>query len=276
MHLRVIIMKTYSFSLELPFRQVACILTDSSTIIESLGLRYGNYLTEKPAQTDLVIEAWENEGHFLIGMGNHWEKTVCPLKKIEQLYNRFSLYDDSVFALHGAAVAKEGAANVFLAPTQTGKSTLTTFLINRKFKYITDDCVLIDKKSWMVFPCPIPICLREGGCLILKNNGVSVDVKKLQYRYDDFITNRFVFLPNCDAVSNEPLELGKVFFIERSTTTNSTVELSHFDKVQLMIQSPMIPYKITKEYIGFIMSFCKKPMQKIIYRDLSFVNDCLW
>lgn len=92
------------------------------------------------------------------------EQEIKPIQLLENLLYTSLNPDDSVIALHGAAVAKEGRAYLLLASTTCGKSTLTAFLWKKAgFEYITDDEIFISRKSMCVEPVRKNLSLRQGG-----------------------------------------------------------------------------------------------------------------
>ena len=99
--------------------------------------------------------------------------TIKPLKAIQSILFESTKYDESIFAMHGAAVEHNGEAYLFLAPTNSGKTTLTTYLTMRGFSYITDDCILMDRSNFTVYPHANPIHLRSDGFGILKDKGFN-------------------------------------------------------------------------------------------------------
>lgn len=64
--------------------------------------------------------------------------------------------------------------------TGAGKTTLTAYLVSRGFRYITEDCILINYADELVNPCPLPLHLRDGGAKVLSENNIV-----LNYQYVD-------------------------------------------------------------------------------------------
>lgn len=60
--------------------------------------------------------------------------------------------------LHGAALARDGRAIAMVAPSGTGKSTAAVTLGSAPgVEYLTDECVVIDPRTWLVHPYPKPL-----------------------------------------------------------------------------------------------------------------------
>lgn len=64
--------------------------------------------------------------------------------------------------LHAGAVELDGAAVLLVAPMESGKSTLTTGLVERGFGYLTDEAAVVAPEGLVVFPYPKPITLDRG------------------------------------------------------------------------------------------------------------------
>ena len=62
-------------------------------------------------------------------------------------------YDNSVLALHGAAVEYGGRAYLFLASSTAGKTTLCAYLLSLGFGFVTEDCILVDRSTFDIHPC---------------------------------------------------------------------------------------------------------------------------
>jgi serine kinase of HPr protein (carbohydrate metabolism regulator) len=133
-----------------------------------LCLKYGKYINEGNQKSDHEIYAIKEGGIFIIQTDKGIYTTDFPLQKIDSFIFENSRFDESVFALHGAAVEYDGRAYLLLASTHGGKTTLTSFLTSRGFGYITDDCVLLDRNDFKIYPNNTPIHLRDGGLEVLK------------------------------------------------------------------------------------------------------------
>lgn len=110
---------------------------------------------------------------------------------IKELRGRFLL-------LHAAAVEIGGRALVLVAPSGTGKSTAARMLCSAAdARYLTDETVIIDPRTRLVFPYPKPIsAVQDGG-----TRGGKVDLALADLG----------FTP-----CREPVPLGAVVVLERS------------------------------------------------------------
>ena len=76
---------------------------------------------------------------------------------------------DNLMVFHAAAVASGDSCVVLPGAGGSGKSTLTTALLDRGFTYLSDDMVPIDRKSHMAVPMPFSLNLKSGSRKVLKN-----------------------------------------------------------------------------------------------------------
>lgn len=162
-------------------------------------------------------------------------------------------------AFHGAGVEYNNKAYLLLAPTFTGKTTLTTFLTTKGFGYISDDCVLIDKKGLDVFSVPSSIHLRPGGLSVMREIGFS---EKLYTTSGQDV--RHIFIPPHRI--NKPIPLAAIMFISRDSI-NSVHEMDYMDKIQCMVQSLFNQSVVTVDNIHYISELSKKRMFKVSYSD---------
>lgn len=63
-----------------------------------------------------------------------------------------SLLRDNYIMLHGAAVAKNGKAKVFLGSSGSGKTTISLFAALRGYRLLSDEICLVNKKNFTIAP----------------------------------------------------------------------------------------------------------------------------
>ena len=133
-------------------------------------------------------------------------KELLPTQFLENLLYATLIPEDDVIALHGAAVAKDGKATLLLASTMNGKSTLTAFLWQAGYEYITDDEIFISRQDIQVQTVRKNLSLRQGGYDLLGSSFDKVNkifdgsttsyivepVKKLKYK--SYTIEKVVFL----------------------------------------------------------------------------------
>jgi hypothetical protein len=83
--------------------------------------------------------------------------TIIPPFLLPPLRGRFLL-------LHGAAVTKRaGRCTLIMAPHYQGKTSLTLMLVlRRSFRYLTEDLILLESCTGLVYPLNKPAGIRHG------------------------------------------------------------------------------------------------------------------
>jgi len=240
--------------------------SNSLELIEHIKEFYGEYAV--PAGDDspsIIIN--EVEGKAEISYSN--ERVVCDdalLSLSEYLFDHTEIESD-YFAMHAGAVEFGGKAYIFTAPTGTGKTTLTAYLLSKGFGYITDDCALIEKSTMNVFPYSKPLHLRDGGMLVLKDSRIELDTKQIVRRYVD----RYVWTPQ-NTIECE-LPLAGIFFLNRQTGENSVKKLSQKEAIAELMISPITHFEIDMNYLAFLKKLADVGCERIVYDDMSFVEE---
>jgi serine kinase of HPr protein (carbohydrate metabolism regulator) len=193
-----------------------------------------------------------------------------PLFEIDTIIFENTVYDDSVLALHGSAVEYTGKAYLFPAGTGSGKTTLASYLTSSGFGYITDDCILIDRNTFEVYPYNCPIQLRDGGLEVLEKLDKAPSELQL---LDNPVMQRYIYIPqNC---VTQPTPLGGIYFIERSETENMIADISTNEKMTELMKAPITNYEITPEYLRLLARLTQTVCRKLIYKDMEFVAEAI-
>lgn len=194
--------------------------------------------------------------------------TDNPMQKVVNfVYDNIKIEDD-FFGMHAAAVAYRGNAYAFAASTGAGKTTLTSYLLNTGFDYITDDCVLINKNTLMVTPFCNTVHLRKGGLDILKKyNAEPQNIVKVS----EGTVERYLYLP-INRIT-EPVILKHIFFIERNEVKNETVTLPFSEIMPRLIKSAISPYIVSSGYLKFFSGLSRISGTFINYKDMDFIAD---
>ena len=258
--------------LNLPFQSCFEIETDNKKLIEGLSMKYGTYVSHTPIEkTDfpIKVETFGNEYQISTRDGVHM--TRYPLHEIDRFVFNNTTYSPSIFALHGAAVEWQGHCNLFLAPTTSGKTTLSSYLTTIGFGYVTEDCILLDRTDLCVYPCTTPIQLREGGMnVLLKHNAAPQAYTILDIPP---VPKRFVYTPsNC---IDYPTPLKNIFFIQLSDCENKLIEMPSIERMTELMKSPITNYPVTGDYLRFIAQLSKVNCYKIVYKDMDFVKEVI-
>ncbi len=256
-------------TIQQPFQTAFTIKTNDRELADLLRLRYGRFVTDDISRS--IIAVTRKGLSCTVEFGGEACETVCPLQEIDRLLFTHTRYDERVFALHGAAVEWEGKAVLFLASTNSGKTTLASYLAGRGFGYITDDCSLLDRASNLVHPFPSPIHLREGGLEVLRRVGAEPEGLTL---LDDPVLRRYIYTPaNC---VTEPLPLGDIFFIRRTDDENRVESMETTERVIALMKAPITPYPVTGAYLQFLSRLADTAdCRRLFYGDMDYVVEVI-
>jgi hypothetical protein len=249
-----------------PFQTKYSIETNCDKLVSSLRLKYGKYVSMNEDKADQTILVKKEKSAFIIHCQTNEYQTQYPLQEIDSIIFDNTIYEESIFALHGAAVEWSGKAYLFLASTTGGKTTLASYLTSAGFGYITDDCILLDRKSFEVHPYCSPIHLRDGGLAVLKK--YNIEIPNLQH-LDDPAINRYVYTP--DNCITKPIPLSKIFLISRTENENRLVKLNSTEKMIQLMKAPITDYKVNGEYIRFITRLASNECYKLFYSNMEYV-----
>lgn len=259
-----------NLTIGLPFQTAFHITTDCEELIGFLKLKYGKYVSSSKSINAKKIIVLKNGDLYHVEFENKISDEKSAVLAIDSILFENTVFDEAVFALHGAAVEYNGKAYLFLASTTSGKTTLASYLTSIGFRYITDDCILLSRDTFEVFPCSTPVHLRDGGIQVLqKLNALPSGLAVL----DDSFIRRHVYTPeNC---TETPTPLGKIFFISRTENENQLAELNTTSRMSRLLHSPITVYKVTPEYLRFISSLAKTDCYELRYCDMDFVSQVI-
>ena len=253
------------------FETTFSVTTDCDATEKKLRLMYGEALSESPTVVKHEICISKESGIYRFSALDSSFLTSTPIQSLNKYLFDNASYSDRVFALHGAAVEKNGECHIFLASTGSGKTTLTSYLTSCGFGYLTDDCILLDRDNFTVHPCPAPIQLRDGGAEVLKRYGAFPDNTELLEEPPTL--RRFAYTPkNC---VSDPIPLKNIFFIKRSDNENKIINMPTTERMTALMQAPITPYPITGVYLRFISRLAKVNCQRLIYSDMDFVKELI-
>ena len=259
-----------TIAIHAPFQTSFTIKTNCKELANAIVIRHGKYATKSTTQTDITIIAEKEQSGYSIYFNGNFVKTNAPLKKIEDIMYDNRKYEETIFAVHGGAVEYNNGAHLFIAATTSGKTTLTSYLSSNGFGYITDDCILIDRNNFNVYPFNTPIHLRKGGYEVLDNLGVA---PKAYDFLDDISIKRYIYNPqNCITHS---LPLKRIYFIERVKNYNLLEDMSTTGRITHLLKSPIVEYKLNSSYLSFISKLAKIPCSKLYYSDMKFVAEVI-
>lgn len=228
-------------------------------------------MSETPTDAFYSIDSEMQNDAYILTHNNKRILTKYPLQEIDRILFENTHYDKSMFALHGAAVSYNGKAYLFLAATTGGKTTLASYLSTSGFGYITDDCILLYRSNFFVYPLNTPIHLRDGGVEVLKKVGALP--KRLEI-LDDVPNWRYIYTPTNCVVTELPL--GKIFFITRTENENHIENMHTSERMTKLMYAPITDYKVIAEYVEFIAKLAQVDCKRLWYSDMYYVTEVIW
>ncbi len=269
-----------------PFRTSFSLALDDESLAESLKIQYGEDIEKAAvhaASEDILLKK-SADGYCLKFRGEE-VFTKAPLAALDRLFFENTEFDKKILALHGAAVEHKGKAYLFLAPTTGGKTTLTAFLTSKGFGYLTDDCILLDRETFVIYPSPRPIHLRRGGLEVLQSLSVCPPCRMVsmppneRYIYSPQTMEKGAVPPNNRIVSSpQTMEKGAVplkdvFFLSRNDIGRNEAEpLASNDRIAELLNSPITPYAVTGDYLRLLVKLSGYGCRRLHYSDMNFVK----
>lgn len=255
-----------------PFQTSFCVESEDERFLTNLKLKYGRYCEAQGAkECPCFYVTREPDGErYRIEWNEEVVHVESPIVYLAREIATCRQFYPHVLALHGAAVEHAGGAYVFLAATTSGKTTLTTFLTQKGFCYLTDDCVLIDRETLEVYPYTTPIHLRAGGVEVLRQSkSCPTSLEHIQ----DPGFERWTFTPtNC---VEKPSPLKQIFFLQRTENENGVISLNTNEIFSRLLKSPIIEYPVTAEYLKIISRLAAAGAYELRYKDMSFAEEVL-
>lgn len=260
-----------TYNIERPFSTPFTVEINSLKVGRLLALYFGKCFlpADRIHPETIVIDEIDNT-HFIIRYNQQKIITDSLLKELNNIFFEHTLFDKSILALHGAAVEYENNAYVFLAPTGEGKTTLTSYLLHRNCRYITDDCVFIDRTSMHVFPSLMPLHLRPGGLSVLRYERAVPDGIMLM---DDGATRRFVFFPK--EITDNSVPIKCIFIVKRNDVHNMIVKTPISDRIDFILKSMFDPKLLDIQCFRLIASLANMRCYILQYCNLEYVYHTL-
>ena len=243
---------------------------DDSNLESILSLQYGRYLRREPGDIPAglhIIEERIGDSQYAIMACGETKITEHPLSEIDDILYDHTQVEDQFFGLHAGAVARGEKGYIFAAPTTAGKTTLTTYLVQQGFSYVTDDCVLINMDTYQITPYPKPVHLRDGGFAVLAQMGLVPP--KIEHCCHEEV-EQYIYTPEDQAAGQ--LEIGALFFIERTEKINQVMPLSPLDAMQMLMKGPIAHRKVDSRYLRFLAELSKRRCKRLQYSSLEYVK----
>lgn len=254
-----------------PFKSALSIHTNCNRLYHALKAKYGNYISTTPNATTVDISILKRNGTYVFRHLTDEHRCDAPLLEIDHYLTHHTNFHPDIFALHGAAVECRDKCFLLLASTGSGKTTLTAYLTNKGFGYLTDDCILLSRVNLTVFPFTTPLHIRDGGLQVLEQYDSIPSRLELLEELPTF--RRFVYTPSkCITI---PLPLTAIFFIKRTNDTNRLQAMSTTERMTEMMKAPITDYTVDGDYLRFLSRLVKLPCYQLCYHDMNYVLEVL-
>ena len=174
---------------------------------------------------------------------------------------------NSYIVFHGGLIAKDGQAYGLVAPTRTGKSTLTAFLSAEDYHFYADDYIFVNRETGRVAPFALPLVLRN--LLPELRNEVLIEgdnPRRKEYSY-------FVKTAEPPAGGDYP-KLACMLFLKRGGR-NEIVPLSKGESYIALLRNLKSPMGLEREIL-FLKEFCHRVQCfSLHYRDLAYAKEAI-
>ena len=248
----------------LPYRYPGIVVyTDYPKLRHELSLFYNCSFLPLPEEDFLSITVKKNCDIFTIVVNGSTFDIDDPLQAISSYIMDNSRIHDKYYSFHAACMAINDKAYLFLAPTTTGKTTLSTYLAINGLSYNTDDCTVIDKTTFQVQPNSNPILLRDGGLHVLKTLGF--------YPLTQPLSSRHIFRP--PLYIDQSLAIKGIFFIDRNEKTNEIVKIPQSKCIELLMKNATYNQELSFAYMKFLSKLAQINAYMLTYKDMSYVLD---
>lgn len=219
---------------------------------KSVPLQYGFWL--------------ETNGHFITvknddGILKVLSESICaPYEVYKSIINiirdNIQLIDDYCY-LHGAAVVINGHPCLFLSETGAGKSTLGVYSDSRGQPCITDDLIILHKRTKKIFPVSQYAHLREEGAYLLQNPHTAIKYNRFLDRYEyKLSTQRF----------QKEYRVEHIFILHRKEgQAQVSVSVSAFDRV---LENMFLPYQVKNNAMSAYQICNDFTIYELYYQEL--------
>lgn len=243
-----------------------CVQSNDTVIIEALSLLYGKFVIDVSVRKsfDIVINKL-NDNEYEMNYNSIRIVSSNPVQNISNILFENPNFDSECIAIHGGAIEYCGKAYLFIAPTMGGKSTLISYLISKGMGYISEDCILINKKDLSIVPYTSPIHIRQGGKTVLEKYGIHNNY----FKYINHDVMRYIFTPNKCIDKN--ISINSMYFFSRSETINQINLINKYALIEKLLKSVITTYRIDGSYLKTIMTLANNSCYNLYYRDMEFV-----
>lgn len=247
-----------------------CIISNYLELYELLKLMYGDFLVETSIRKSIEITIYKKcEKLYQCNFAGETSTEKNPIHFISNIFFEKPFFNKNILPLHGAAISNSCSAYIFLGSTGAGKTTLTAYLLNNGFRYIAEDCILIDFEKNLIVPCPTPLHMREGGKEILTKNNIYINYNMTNHDYFD----RYVYIP--PFIETTPLPIKAIYFILRTDGKEKIYLIEKEEAFIKLIKASFIMHPLKYPYLQALKHLSSIPCYQLEYWDFAFVKKAL-
>ncbi len=262
-----VIMPTTTFSISKYAEPSFCITGDDriiSEITDYAGM-YGFWISSDSREAT-HIHITHTNGMYNVSYLDTESNTTTPIQCIHNIARNITRYCKDTLPLHAGAVVRNGKADIFLASTGSGKTTLIAYLCQQGYGYLSDDAVYVNTTNLLLNADAKPMHLRLGSMPILQSYGCNIQGKEV--KFEDF--HRIVYTPQNCTKSGVPIN--KLYFISRQVGTNSCTKLSPGEALPRIIENLLSPHVDMGSCLRYAARLAGK-CYLLTYSDLNFVKE---
>jgi hypothetical protein len=247
-----------------------CIISNCLELYELLKLIYGNFLVEMSIRKSIeIIVIKKSERLYQCSFAGKTSIEKNPIHFISNVFFENPYFDKDILPLHGAAISNGRWAYIFLGSSGAGKTTLTAYLLSNGFRYISEDCILINFEKNLIVPCPTPLHVREGGKEILTKNNIYINYNIATHNSFD----RYVYIPPFIEIASLPIKA--IFFILRTDGKEKLYLIEKEEAFIKLIKASFIMHPLKHPYVQAFKRLSSIPCYQLEYSDFSFVKKAL-
>jgi hypothetical protein len=171
-------------------------------------------------------------------------------------------------SIHAAGLSKGESSFLLAGGSGSGKTLLSLALIQNKYSYLSDDCVLLDRNLF-AYGVPMPISVKRSGIEVARKLAPGIEAVREHLRYDGHWVRYWT--PD-NALEKRKLPINAVFFIQyNSDGVNQLHPLSVFAGLRRVTDLLQIRRPLRSSEVSRLVSWG----QKTKFFELKFSNQSL-
>lgn len=188
---------------------------------------------------------------------------------LQNYFNENTILIKGYLFMHSAVVEKINTTIALIGESNSGKSTLTTYLYSKGFNFIADDKVIVNVKTKEIYPYINNIILRDESLKILDDYGVEIQtnyIKLMNFKKNILYVNKYSNRRKLDKII-------EISLLNNESETLQLLKLNTNDKIKSIILNSYFTSNIAEQLSDAIILAKEIPYYKLFYRDLIEVNE---